>query len=143
MFVHFHGAMSPTEVRDYMEKSDIFIFTSDRNEGWGAVLNESMNSACAVVASDAIGAVPYLIEDGKNGIVFKHGRKRDFCNKVVTLINDVQLRRKIQREAYFTIHDVWNPKNAAKNLVLLMDCLLVGKEVCIDKGPGSPAPLVF
>ena len=39
------GSMSPTEVRDYMEKSELFVFTSDQNEGWGAVLNESMNSA--------------------------------------------------------------------------------------------------
>ena len=44
----------------YMESSHIFLlFTSDRNEG--AALNESMNSGCAVVASDAIGSVPYLM----------------------------------------------------------------------------------
>ena len=36
-----------------MEQADIYLFTSDRNEGWGAVANEAMNSACAMVA-DAI-----------------------------------------------------------------------------------------
>ena len=41
------GAMSPEKVRDYMEAADIFLFTSDFNEGWGAVLNEAMNSSCA------------------------------------------------------------------------------------------------
>ena len=30
------GAMSPAQVREHMEKADIFLFTSDRNEGWGA-----------------------------------------------------------------------------------------------------------
>ena len=54
--VHMLGAMPPENVREYMESSQIYIFTSDRSEGWGAVLNESMNSGCAVVASDAIGA---------------------------------------------------------------------------------------
>ena len=49
-----------------MEKSEIFLFTSDKGEGWGAVLNESMNSACAVVASHAIGSVPFLLKDGEN-----------------------------------------------------------------------------
>ena len=34
-----------------MEKADIFLFTSDRREGWGAVANEAMNSACALVVS--------------------------------------------------------------------------------------------
>ena len=47
----FCGSISPENVRDYMEKSEIFISTSDRNEGWGAVINESMNSCCAVVAN--------------------------------------------------------------------------------------------
>lgn len=29
------GAMSPAQVREHMERADIFLFTSDRNEGWG------------------------------------------------------------------------------------------------------------
>ena len=58
--VHMLGAMSPEEVREHMEAADIFLFTSDFNEGWGAVLNEAMNSACAVVASHAIGSVPFF-----------------------------------------------------------------------------------
>lgn len=53
------GSMKPEEVRVHMEKANIFLFTSDFNEGWGAVLNESMNSGCAVVASHAIGSVPF------------------------------------------------------------------------------------
>jgi glycosyltransferase involved in cell wall biosynthesis len=61
--------MAPEAVRDHMEAADIFLFTSDFNEGWGAVLNESMNSACAVVASHAIGSVPFLLKDGENGFI--------------------------------------------------------------------------
>ena len=62
--VEMLGAMPPEEVRRHMEKADIYLFTSDFNEGWGAVLNESMNSGCAVVASHAIGSVPFLIKNG-------------------------------------------------------------------------------
>ena len=49
------GSVNNKEVRSYMEKADIYLFTSDFGEGWGAVLNEAMNSGCAVVASHAIG----------------------------------------------------------------------------------------
>jgi len=52
--VEFLGSMSPEEVRSYMETSQIFLFTSDKGEGWGAVLNESMNSGCAVIADKHI-----------------------------------------------------------------------------------------
>ena len=48
-----------------MEKSHIHLFTSNHLEGWGAVVNEAMNSGCAVVANREAGAVPYLIEHGK------------------------------------------------------------------------------
>ena len=70
--VHMLGAMSPDEVRKHMEQANIFLFTSDRNEGWGAVLNEAMNSGCAVVASHAIGSVPYLIKNGNNGYIYEN-----------------------------------------------------------------------
>ena len=60
--VHLLGSISPEKVRQHMEQADIFLFTSDYREGWGAVLNESMNSACAVVASSAIGSVDFLIQ---------------------------------------------------------------------------------
>lgn len=33
--VHMLGPMPPESVREYMESSQIFLFTSDRNEGWG------------------------------------------------------------------------------------------------------------
>ena len=37
--VNFLGAMSPTSVRQHMEQADVYLFTSNRQEGWGAVLN--------------------------------------------------------------------------------------------------------
>ena len=36
--VELLGAMAPEKVREYMEKSGIFMFTSDFNEGWSTVL---------------------------------------------------------------------------------------------------------
>ena len=32
--VHLLGTMPPEKVREHMEKSEIFLFTSDKNEGW-------------------------------------------------------------------------------------------------------------
>ena len=61
--VQFLGTMDPDKVRENMEKAGIYLFTSDKQEGWGAVLNESMNSGCAVVASHLIGSVPFMIKN--------------------------------------------------------------------------------
>ena len=89
-YVEVLGAMKPEQVREHMENSEIFIFTSDRNEGWGAVLNESMNSACAVVANSAIGSVPFLLTDGENGYMYRDGDFEDFYSKVKKLLDDAK-----------------------------------------------------
>ncbi len=109
------GTMTPDEVRTYMEKSEVFVFTSDRNEGWGAVLNEAMNSGCAVVANRAIGAVPFLIKDGKNGLVYDN--MVEFCEKTKWLLEHADERREMARQAYYTIIGEWNADNAAERLI--------------------------
>ena len=111
------GAMKPEEVRKHMEQSEIFLFTSDFNEGWGAVLNESMNSACAVVASHAIGAVPFLINAGENGFIYKNGDEDDLFNKVKFLLDNPEKRKEMSLNAYKTMTEIWNAENAVKNFM--------------------------
>lgn len=134
--VYLLGSMKPEEVRRYMEESEIFLFTSDRNEGWGAVLNESMNSACAVVASHAIGSVPFLLQNGENGLVYKSGNVDDLYCKVKSLLCDAEKRKRLARNAYVTITEEWNAENAAKKLLGLCEELLVRRIPCFpyDRG---------
>ena len=121
------GAMPPEAVREHMEKSEIFLFTSDRNEGWGAVLNESMNSACAVVANSEIGSVPFLIEDGVNGYMYKDGDVDGLYNRVKQLLDDENERKRIAKNAYSTMTDEWNAENAANRFVSLCERMLAGE----------------
>ena len=65
--------MEPGRVRGYMEKSCIYLMTSDREEGWGAVVNEAMNSGCLVIGALEAGSVPYLISNGENGLYYCQG----------------------------------------------------------------------
>lgn len=74
-----------------MEKSSIYLFTSDYNEGWGAVLNEAMNSGCAVLANHAIGAVPFMMKDGLNGRVYQNGRLDEMYSLLRSMTDDPEL----------------------------------------------------
>lgn len=125
--VHLLGAMTPEEVRGYMEKSNIFLFTSDKNEGWGAVLNEAMNSGCATVASHAIGSVPFLIKNGENGLIYESGNTRDLCEKVEGLLRDPDECRRMGDAAYLTMKNEWNAENAASKLLALCERILAGE----------------
>lgn len=135
--VHILGGMPPSDVRRYMEQSEIFLFTSDKNEGWGAVLNESMNSGCAVIANEAIGSVPFLIKDGENGFIYKDGNVNDLYCKVKLLMDKPTLRNQMGRKAYETITKHWNARNAVSNLMKLIDKLNNKQGQFVDDGPCS------
>ena len=133
------GAMSPDNVRSYMEKSEMFLFTSDRNEGWGAVLNESMNSACAVIANKNIGAVPFLMDNLNCGLTYD-GDADELYRKVKWLLDNPADRQKMAKQAYMKITSEWNAKNAAQRLIVLSKKLYEGQEPhCFTDGPCSKA----
>lgn len=141
--VHMLGAMPPEAVRNHMEAADIFLFTSDFNEGWGAVLNESMNSACAVVASHAIGSVPFLLKDGENGFIYRNGDIDGLYNRVVKLIEHPELREQMGRKAYRTLAEQWNADVAAERFLALAQTLLNGKSPDLfEEGPCSKARIL-
>ena len=140
--VSFLGSMSPQKVREHMEKADIYLFTSNFYEGWGAVLNESMNSGCATVASHSIGSVPYLIKHGENGLIYKMGDINSLYNCVKQLIDNPQYALKLGENAYCTLKDVWNPKTAANRFVMLAQSLLNGENCEYEDGVLSNAEVI-
>ena len=87
-YVTLTGGKRPAEVREYMKKASVFLFTSNYLEGWGAVVNEAMQCGCAVVASKEAGAVPFLIKDGENGLYYENGDYADFKEKVLSLFRE-------------------------------------------------------
>lgn len=140
--VNLIGAVPANEVRNYMDKANIFLFTSDFNEGWGAVLNEAMNSACAVVASHAIGSVPFLIENGENGAIYKNDSNEQLYSKVKQFMDSKELREKCGKKAYLTMQNTWNAEVATKNLLQLCDDLLANNDTSIKEGPCSKAEVL-
>ena len=142
-YVHLLGNMKPDEVRSYMETTEVFLFTSDFHEGWGAVLNEAMNSGCAVIASHAIGSVPYLIDDGKNGLIYKNGDVNQLFILTKKLLENSEICQKMGEMAYKTISVKWNAETAAKRMITLAEDLQ-NKGNCTQykDGPCSHAKII-
>lgn len=141
-YVTLLGSMSPKQVRHYMEQANIFLVTSNYNEGWGAVLNEAMNSGCACMASHAIGAVPFLIKNGENGIIYKSWDVNELILSIEKLICDRNYCDKLGENAYYTIKNLWGPHIAAENFIKLAEALLNNKKFKIAEGPCSVAKVV-
>ena len=133
----FHGSMPNQDVIKFMKLSSIFVFTSDYGEGWGAVLNEAMNNGCAVIASKRPGATPYLINHHKNGFLYKNDK--ELCLLTEELYNDKEKRNKLGTEAYGTLIEYWNCKNAVNNLFKQIESINYNNTIdcSIKNGPAS------
>lgn len=142
--VRFAGNMPPQQVRRMMELSGIYLFTSDRQEGWGAVLNEAMNSACAVVASHACGSVPYLVKNQINALVYPATDVNSLYDRVRFLLENPDETVRLGCAAYTTITTEWNAEIAAERLIQLADRLLKDEpaEDLFSTGPCSAAPII-
>ena len=142
--VTFHGSVSSSQVRVFMEEAGIYLFTSDRREGWGAVMNESMNSSCAVVASHIVGSVPYLIKHKDNGLVYHSGDVDSLYENVKYLLDNPREQERLGYAAYETITGLWNAEVAAQRLVTLSEHLLAGEKYpdLFQTGPCSSAKVI-
>lgn len=140
--VCFTGFQKPEKIREYMEQADIFLFTSDYREGWGAVLNEAMNSGCAVVANTALGAAPFLIKPGKNGLLYPNRKFEKFYENVTKLIQNPDMMEKMGHKAYDTIVTTWNAEEAARRLLTFLQNLMQGEILPEKADILSPAFIV-
>lgn len=141
--VSFYGFQTPEKVREIMERCHIHVFTSNHLEGWGAVVNEAMNSGCAVVANMQAGAVPYLIRQNVNGIAYPAGSYEKMKAAVEYLAGHPGKIREMGQAAYETITGLWNAAHAAEALKDMVDGIREGNFMPKKEGPLSPAPVIW
>ena len=91
--VNFLGFKSEKEKYSYIKSVDICIIPS-RYEPFGIVCLEAMACGKPVVASN-VGGLPYVIEDGKSGLLFERGNAKDLANKIIFLLQNEDLRNKM------------------------------------------------
>lgn len=143
-YIRFVGNQPYERVREYMNRAEVFLFTSDYGEGWGAVLNEAMDSGCVVVASHAAGSVPYLIKDGENGFVYPSGNGERLVETLKNILDGKADVEKISRSARETLSSEWNAARATDKLLSFCEAFFAGdykKGIC-GEGVLSPAKAI-
>lgn len=140
--VTFEGFLRPDEARERMADAEIYVMTSNKLEGWGSVIYEALNAGCAVAASDAAGATPWLVRPGETGEVFESGSVKSLADKLRTLIEDERLRLDLGRRAYEQMDRLWNPRVAAERVIRLYEAILNGEDTPFEDGPLSKAAIM-
>lgn len=141
--ITFYGFRKPEEVRGIMEKCHIHVFTSNHLEGWGAVVNEAMNSGCVPVGNVQAGAIPYLLKQNENGIIYPKDCFDKMEEAVRYLLRNPKEREAMGAAAYQTITKQWNAREAARRLLVMIEEWQKGKNGEFEEGPLSPAPVIF
>lgn len=136
-YVKLHGNVDNSKIHELMREHDALIFASDKNEGWGAVVNEAMSNGCPVVGSHLIGSVPYLIKDGVNGLVFECGNVEHLAAQIWRLAKSRDLQRDMAVKSYKTMKEVWSPMQAARRLIGLIQNIQSGQVPDVTFGPCS------
>jgi glycosyltransferase involved in cell wall biosynthesis len=86
----FHGRISDEQIMWLYVNSDVFVFPS-LWEGFGMALAEAASFGLPIVTTD-VGAIPYLIKDGINGLLVPPGNAEKLAQAIFTLAKSPESR---------------------------------------------------
>ena len=89
--VRFLGFRNQTELPALYDLCDVVVVPS-RFEPWGLVVNEVMNAARPIIASDRVGAAPDLVVNGGNGFVYQSGDVATLAGRLQQILLSPALR---------------------------------------------------
>lgn len=135
--IHLHGLLKNDEVRKYMASSDALLVTSNKREGWGAVINEALSASTPVVVPRCVGAADYLIKNGYNGFSCADcvEEMADALFKV-TQAKSTELRENARKTM-----SLWNAEVAGERFLRCLSLIEAGEDfpVLYEDGPMSRA----
>jgi glycosyltransferase involved in cell wall biosynthesis len=94
-YVKFVEKVPNEEVPEYMAASDVFVLPS-LSEGFPVTVVEAMASGLPIVATDVRG-LSEIIKNGENGFLVEPKNSIEIAEKVLLLLEDDELRRRISR----------------------------------------------
>ena len=86
--VSFIGRVSNSRIYDYLNQADIMI-SSSRYDNMPVSVLEGFNAGLLVIATN-VGGVPYMIEDGTNGLLFEDDNHIEMANKMTYALTHQQ-----------------------------------------------------
>lgn len=101
--VQFLGSVSHERLPSLMQEADVFVHPA-REESFGMVLVEAMSQGTPVVAGRRSGAVPWVLDHGRAGVLTDIGSAEVLAETVVGLLTDTARWRHFSCAAYEHAH---------------------------------------
>ena len=117
--VFFAGFKDRKELPIYYAMADIFVLPSS-GETWGSVINEAMNFKLPIITTDNVGSAPDLIQEGKNGYIYKVGDITTLSKHLLRLLKNPKLIKKMGEKSYEIISK-WSFDKDVEGIIKAMD----------------------
>lgn len=96
--VIFHGFQNKEYINEILKDTSLYLMTS-HTESFGLVLIEAMSNGVPCIAFDSAQGANEIIEDNVNGILVKNRDQDEFASKVIELLSDKTLLKKMGKKA--------------------------------------------
>ena len=83
--VSFVGVVPNERIYDYLDKADVML-SSPRIDNMPVSILEGMNAGLLVISS-RVGGVPYMIDDGQNGLLFDSDNDKEMAEKMMKAVS--------------------------------------------------------
>ena len=111
------------EIEKYYRSADIFVLPSKR-EGLPNSLLEAMASGLPVIASKIDGITDWVINDGKNGLLFEMGNNDELGNSLLRLLQNKDFSLKLGLRARETVSRSFSIEKVANRYLSLYQDLI-------------------
>lgn len=116
--VRFIGQVSNQQIYEYLANADIMV-SAAKTDNMPVSLLEAMNAGLLVIAGK-VGGVPYMIEDGKTGLLFKSEDSADLANKILWALANTEKTQAIVDNAQTEVKKyVW--ENIKEKLIKIYE----------------------
>jgi glycosyltransferase involved in cell wall biosynthesis len=110
------GFTQPSELPELMTHAAAFVLPS-RWEPWGVVVQEAAATGLPLLCSDACGAADHLLQDGKNGYLFRSEDAQHLASAMATLTNTSIEERKEMGARSFELSKQYTPERWADTFI--------------------------
>lgn len=114
--INFVGQVPNTAISRYLDEADILV-SSSRFDNMPVSILEGFRAGLLVIHS-SVGGVPYMIEDGVNGLLFENDNDCQMAEKMIAAIENPDLTRQMIANAYGSL-DYYKWENCREKLLAL------------------------
>ena len=114
--VTFVGQVPNTEIYRYLDDADIMV-SSSRFDNMPVSVLEGFKAGLLVISSN-VGGVPYMIEDGKNGLLFDRDNDTQMAEKMIAAVDHPEATLRMIENAHHCL-DAYKWENCREKLLAL------------------------